>query len=195
MSVGTSKDTEKGAILEFGGEKIELKKDKESPAGGIDIPMLLKRLLCDHKIFEQCVQGLHWVAGGDTFFVMHEVYKKMYVAQIESSDALAKRILAMRLYPPVCYQCFIDGSRLEPVKDMKDAIANASWAYYGLEHLIKYENELIHELEKQKDKQFVFGTIDLLSKMVSEQQLMCWQLRKFAGIKIEGEEECCGGDK
>lgn len=149
---------------------------------------MFNKLLSDYKVFEQSMQGLHWLSKGEMFHRMHAVFGELYDAAGVDIDELAERVVMMGGKPPHCAECFSKLATLEAIVDVEEYKEAIKKTLVGLEHLKKAETDILEMVEKHLssgERRFNYGTIDLLSKILYEQEKTCWMLTKTLGEDIK----------
>jgi starvation-inducible DNA-binding protein len=182
MSLG--KDNEEAASEEPGSE------DKST---GIEKCIkVFNYLLADLKVYEQNLQGLHWLVKGPNFFALHEMYGAMYSAVGVEVDVLAEKIRAMGGEPVHCFDCFTGHARLAPIVSVSDESKGVRAILVSIDYLINKEGAMVGMLEKKAydgHPGFVYGAVDMLGEMLSNLEKNRWQLSMFLGEEVTDKKD------
>ena len=183
--------------VEFGGEEIEIKEEKgNKKKKGMDMGTghcieMFNSLLSDLKVFEQNLQGLHWLIKGPNFFALHQIYGDMYDAAGVEVDEVAEKIRAMGGEPVHCFDCFLGHAEMKVIMGESNDVRGVTKLLECIDYLVKKETELAVMLESHVEKgipEFVYGGVDMLGKMLNGLEKMRWQLSMFIGEEVKVEK-------
>ena len=166
----------------------------DTPTGEMGIEHcvdMFNGLLADLKVYEQNLQGLHWVITGPNFFALHTLYGDMYDAVGVEVDVLAEKIRAMGGMPVHCFSCFEKKAEMEAIVGEQGDVAGVIKILKCIDYLIEKETGMAVMLEKHTDMgkpEFVYGGVDMLGAMLSCLEKSRWQLSMFLGTEVKVEK-------
>ena len=147
----------------------------------------LNLLLSDYQVYFHKLQNFHWNVRGRHFFMLHEVYEKLYRRQLDFVDEVAERIRFYREYPI---------SRMSKYIETADAMETSAMTTDGfivmttltdLEHLIVGLQKVIRNAHELRDE----VTADILIAHLRAFQNDHWQLTSWmndAGLDSSSEK-------
>jgi starvation-inducible DNA-binding protein len=183
LSTGESGESQKGSTPE-----------ENKTEGSMGIGHCIKMfngLLSDLKVYEQNLQGLHWIVKGPNFFALHTVYGDMYTAVGCEIDIVAEKIRAMGGEPVHCFDCFTGHAEMGPIVGISNETKGVVAILKCIDYLIKKETDMAVMLEKHADSgmpEFVYGGVDMLGTMLSCLEKSRWQLNMFLGEEVSVEK-------
>lgn len=149
-------------------------------------------LLADMKVYEQNLQGLHWLVKGHNFFVLHAMYGDMYSDIGVEIDVWAEKIRAMGGEPVHCFDCFTGHAHLAPIIGISDENKGVEAILKSIDYLINKETVMVGMLEKKAyagQPGFVYGAVDMLGEMLSNLEKNRWQLSSFIGEEVKDKKD------
>jgi starvation-inducible DNA-binding protein len=65
----------------------------------ISLEQPMRALQSDYAILYQKLRAYHWTVRGEQFFLLHELFEKLYHQAADAQDGLAERMVALG-FPP-----------------------------------------------------------------------------------------------
>lgn len=132
----------------------------------------LNTLLANYHLYYQNLRNFHWNIQGQNFLDLHEKFEQLYDDARLKIDAVAERILTLRMHPVSLFSEYLDRSE---VKEAGKVLADIEMVDTILEnHKILIENmrRTIAAADKVGDE----GTIDMVAGFLSNLEKVSWML-------------------
>ena len=185
------------SLGDHGADKVPEEKKTEGSMGTGHCIKMFNGLLADLKVYEQNLQGLHWLVKGPNFFALHTLYGDMYGIVGGQVDEVAEKIRAMGGTPVHCFDCFTGTAEMRSIVDVSGENEGVTALLKCIDYLIKKETDIAMMLEGHAEKgmpEFVYGGVDMLGKFLNCLEKDRWQLNMFLGTEVSVEKESKDGD-
>jgi len=136
----------------------------------------LARLLADYQVLYQKLRGYHWTVTGPLFFGLHARFETLYLDAAEKVDALAERLAARGVRPPVTLKEVLalarlaeDSGRPVPLEMVKHVEAD-----------LVALNQSLRAAARTAAEARDTASVNLLDGYADGQEKELWMLRAFA---------------
>lgn len=136
-----------------------------------DTVQSLNVLLANYHLYYQNLRNYHWNISGEHFFDLHEKFENLYNDAKVSIDAIAERILTLRMKPVSTLKEYIE---MSSVKEKKATDANIMVGNILENHktIIEIMRKTIGKASEAEDE----GTIDLIAGFLGNIEKKSWML-------------------
>jgi|SRR5688572_11403721 len=135
----------------------------------------LSRLLADYQVLYAKLRAYHWTVTGPLFFGLHAKFEELYDDAAEKVDALAERLAARGVRPPLTLADQLalarlkeDGGRPTPNDMVRNVAAD-----------LETVNVSLRALEQAAAKASDAATQNLAQGFADGQEKTIWMLRAF----------------
>jgi len=152
-----------------------MKTKNSAPAKASALDHELAVLLADYQILYMKLRGYHWTVSGPLFFALHAKFEELYQDAAEKVDALAERLAARGVRPPVTLQKQLALARLEEETgepSPNDMVSNIAADLGAI-------NAALRALQETAEKNGDQATHNLAQDYADEQEKTLWMLRAF----------------
>ena len=143
----------------------------------------LNTLLSCYHVYYQNLRKFHWHVEGHNFFDMHELFENMYNDAKIKIDAIAERILTLRLRPIGDMSAYLDNSK---INEAATGLSDEEMIEKILEDHTQIIDCMRHTLVvagKANDE----GTIDLIAGYLADMEKKSWMLDAWTSKKFVKE--------
>lgn len=135
----------------------------------------LAALLSDYQVLTQKLRGYHWTVTGPLFFGLHAKFEELYDDAAEKVDAVAERLAARGVRPPVTLKEQLSMANLREDTGRPSANEMVERVARDLELL----NESLRALERSAGEAGDAATQNLAQGYADAQEKTIWMLRAF----------------
>jgi starvation-inducible DNA-binding protein len=135
----------------------------------------LATLLSDYQVLYMKLRGYHWTVTGPLFFGLHAKFEELYDGAALKVDALAERLAARGVRPPVTLKEQLGFARLKEDASQPSATDMVRSVATDLETL----NGFLRKLEESAAKAGDAATQNLAQGYADEQEKTIWMLKAF----------------
>jgi starvation-inducible DNA-binding protein len=136
----------------------------------------LSALLADYQVLYQKLRSYHWTVTGPLFFGLHAKFEELYLDAAEKVDALAERLAARGVRPPLTLAEQLSLARLREDGGAPGATEMVQSIATDLETLLEALRSAAGEADEAGDT----ATVNLLDGYADGQEKTLWMLRAFA---------------
>jgi len=131
----------------------------------------LNNLMCNYQIYYQNLRNYHWNITGEHFFELHVKFEELYNEAKLNIDAIAERILTLRLKPASTLAEYLKNSKIKEksVSSSSEMVKNILGNH---KILISNMRSILKVAGDNKDE----GTVDMISGFMSSLEKNSWML-------------------
>lgn len=134
----------------------------------------LNQILADNSVLYIKARKFHWhVTGTVNFKVYHELFQDVYTYLEKAIDEVAERVRALGEFPIGTMQEYLEYTSLTECNNELSAEGMVTELLKDFESCISLMRNVLDEVGDTLD----YGTDDLLSSMIREQEKLAWMLR------------------
>jgi starvation-inducible DNA-binding protein len=146
---------------------------KTVTTAAFSVPQALNVLQADTTIFYQKLRSYHWNVTGQQFFMLHELFEKLYREVADLNDALAERANAVGAVPVRTLEEQLSIARLKEDRTTPESSKMVRNILVDLELLTKHLRGLARDAEREGD----IGTTNLVNDAADRNEKSIWMLR------------------
>jgi starvation-inducible DNA-binding protein len=139
----------------------------------ISLDQALRAMQADYAIFYQKLRAYHWTVCGPQFFLLHELFEKLYHEAADTQDSLAERLVTLGLPPAKTLREQLTAARLKEDATTPDATAMVRNVLSDLSSLHQSLRELAGEASRLSDT----ATLNLADDIADRNEKTAWMLR------------------
>ena len=136
----------------------------------------LSVLFSDYLVLYQKLRAYHWTVTGPLFFGLHQKFEELYLDAAEKVDALAERLAARGVKPPLTLKDALALARLKEDGGRPNAIEMVRNVSADLEALSTALRQTARTAGEANDT----ASVNLLDGYADGQEKTQWMLRAFA---------------
>jgi starvation-inducible DNA-binding protein len=137
------------------------------------VPQALNVLQADTTVLYQKLRSYHWNVTGQHFFMLHELFEKLYREIADTNDALAERAVALGASPVRTLQEQLSMALLKEDRTTPDSGTMVRNILVDLELLTGRLRELARDAEREGD----IGTTNLANDTADRSEKTIWMLK------------------
>lgn len=132
----------------------------------------LNTLLANYHLYYQNLRNFHWNVSGENFFDLHTQFEALYNTAKENIDAVAERILTLRLRPLSNLGEYLLSSEIAEAGTITNDREMVRIILDNHRILIQDMREVLQAASSAGDE----GTIDLIGGMLQSLEKKSWML-------------------
>jgi starvation-inducible DNA-binding protein len=137
------------------------------------VTQALNVLQSDTMVLYQKLRSYHWNVTGQQFFMLHELFEKLYREVADVGDALAERALALGALPMRTLEEQLSIARLKEDRTTPDSRNMVRSVLVDLELL----NASLRDLARQAQRDADVATTNLADGIADRNEKTAWMLR------------------
>jgi len=133
----------------------------------------LRALQSDYAVLYNKLRVYHWTVRGQQFFMLHEMFEKLYKEAADDQDSLAERMVALDLEPATTLREELATARLK-----EDPVApHALEMVQNLIADLLAVTQLLRELARQAAQVSDTATVNMADGIADRNEKTLWMLR------------------
>lgn len=132
----------------------------------------LNTLLANYHLYYQNLRNFHWNVSGENFFDLHTQFEALYDTAKENIDAVAERILTLRMRPLSNLGEYLLSAEIEEAGTISNDREMVRIILDNHRILIQDMREVLQAASSAGDK----GTVDLIGGMLQSLEKKSWML-------------------
>jgi starvation-inducible DNA-binding protein len=133
----------------------------------------MRALQSDYAILYQKLRAYHWTVRGEQFFLLHELFEKLYHQAADAQDGLAERMVALGFPPARTLKEQLTTTRLKEDATSPDAMAMVRNVLSDFVFL----NQTLRELARDASQLSDTATMNLADAIADRNEKTVWMLR------------------
>lgn len=139
------------------------------------VPQALNVLQADTTVLYQKLRSYHWNVTGQQFFMLHELFEKLYREIADTNDALAERATALGAAPVRTLEEQLSMALLKEDRTTPESGNMVRNVLVDLELLTGRLRELARDAERAGD----IGTTNLANETADRNEKTIWMLKSY----------------
>ncbi len=139
------------------------------------VPQALNVLQADTTVLYQKLRSYHWNVTGQQFFMLHELFEKLYREIADTNDALAERAIALGAPPVRTLEEQLSMAILKEDRNTPESGNMVRNVLVDLELLTGRLRELARDAEREGD----IGTTNLAQDTADRNEKTIWMLKAY----------------
>jgi len=135
----------------------------------------LNILLSSYQVNSHNLHGYHWNIESPFFFPLHSQLGDYYDGANDKIDIIAERIRQLGAFPFHTMSDFIEHSKLEEEKDVKECMEISEKIISTIEILVP----MMKEIEKKAMEDGDVATSDIMIDMIRAEEKDLWMMKSF----------------
>jgi starvation-inducible DNA-binding protein len=140
------------------------------------VPQALNVLQSDTTVFYQKLRSYHWNVTGQQFFMLHDLFEKLYRETADANDAFAERAIALGASPVRTLEEQLSMALLKEDRTIPDSRNMVRNVQLDLELLMGRLRQLARDAERDRD----VATMNLASNIADRWEKTAWMLRAYS---------------
>ena len=132
----------------------------------------LNTLLANYHLYYQNLRNFHWNVSGENFFDLHTQFEALYDTAKENIDAVAERILTLRMRPLSNLGEYLLSAEIEEAGTISNDREMVRIILDNHRILIQDMREVLQAASSAGDE----GTVDLIGGMLQSLEKKSWML-------------------
>lgn len=132
----------------------------------------LNTLLANYHLYYQNLRNFHWNVSGENFFDLHSQFEDLYDTAKENIDAVAERILTLRMRPLSNLGEYLLSAEIEEAGTISNDREMVRIILDNHRILIQDMREVLQAASSAGDE----GTVDLIGGMLQSLEKKSWML-------------------
>lgn len=132
----------------------------------------LNTLLANYHLYYQNLRNFHWNVSGENFFDLHTQFEALYDTAKENIDAVAERILTLRMRPLSNLGEYLLSAEIEEAGTISNDREMVRFILDNHRILIQDMREVLQAANSAGDE----GTVDLIGSMLQSLEKKSWML-------------------
>ena len=132
----------------------------------------LNTLLANYHLYYQNLRNFHWNVSGENFFDLHTQFEALYDTAKENIDAVAERILTLRMRPLSNLGEYLLSAEIEEAGTISNDREMVRFILDNHRILIQDMREVLQAASSAGDE----GTVDLIGGMLQSLEKKSWML-------------------
>lgn len=132
----------------------------------------LNTLLANYHLYYQNLRNFHWNVSGENFFDLHTQFETLYDTAKENIDAVAERILTLRMRPLSNLGEYLLSAEIEEAGTISNDREMVRFILDNHRILIQDMREVLQAASSAGDE----GTVDLIGGMLQSLEKKSWML-------------------